>query len=212
MTIDTEDRRSYQTRVSSFTRQQREDTCFTRSIQNVVDDFVRRRDDRSLELSHDTIKNACDYRPGLGATAEPLPESLADHLSPHGYTAQIETEVDQSELTNIVEREAASLPIVELSESYLHNADGYEVQAGMHGEAIPHTVIVFTVNHDVIQFFDPYEDFYAPPESGGGPPSQLPKSQFYQWWSEGTSRWTMWIEREPQRTLEQASELTDEGR
>lgn len=175
-----------------------------------MNDFVRRRDDSPVELSHDTIKDACNYVPGLGATSEPLPESLGDHLSPHGYTARIETGVEPSELTNTVERDTASLPIVELSESYLHNADGYEVQAGMHGEAIPHTVIVFTVNHDVIQFFDPYEDFYAPPENGGGPPSQLPKSQFYQWWAEGTSRWTMWVEQEPQRTLGQTNELADE--
>ncbi|MEZ3116102.1 hypothetical protein RYH80_09270 [Halobaculum sp. MBLA0147] len=210
MTIGSDDRKSYQTRVSSFDRQRREDTCLTRAIQNVVDDLATRHDVPSLAVDHDTVKDACDYRPQFGATADPLPEALEDHLSPHGYAMQIDTELDRSTLAEIVEREQCSLPVVELSPSYLHHAEGYDVRGGMHGRAIPHTVVVFTINHDEVQFFDPYEDFYAPPENGGGPPSRLPKSRFYQWWTEETRRWTLWIEPEPQRTLDQTTETRGE--
>lgn len=212
LTITSEDRRSYQSRVSRFARQTEEDTCFTRAIQNILVDLARCHDTPAVEISHDDAKKACDYRPRFGASSDPLPESLDEHLDPHGYTARIETDVDHSKLGEVIESGTKSLPVVELSESYLHHVDQYDVRAGMHGNSMPHTVVVFTINHDEVQFFDPYEDFYTPPENGGAPPSQIPKSNFFQWWTEGTRRWTMWIEEQPQRTLEQPTDTSVEGR
>jgi hypothetical protein len=206
VTISTEERKSYQTAVSDFWRQTEEDTCLTRAIQNITGELGRRHNVPELEVEHERIKRVCDYKPHWGASTDPLPESLNDIIQPHGYTARIETEIQREELADIVETDDASLPIVELSPAYLHHVEGYDVQAGMHGEAMPHTVVVFTINHETIQFFDPFEDFYSPPQEGGAPPSQLPKSKFYQWWSGRESkRWTMWVEQVPQQTLDQAT-------
>lgn len=212
LTIGSEETRSYQSRVSEFARQQSENTCLTRAIQNVLGDLARRHEVPELTLDHETVKEICDHRPGIGAVAEPLPEALDTEIEAYGYRGRVETEIGESKLESIIEAEDCSLPIAELSASYLHHVEEYDVQAGMYGEAIPHTVVVFTVNHDEVQFFDPYEDFYTTPENGGAPPSRLQKSQFFQWWTEAEPQWTMWIQREPQRTLDQAAESEEERR
>jgi hypothetical protein len=177
-----------------------------------LDDLARRHGAPEISLEHSRIKQICDYRPGVGAVSEPLPEALDTQIETRGYRCRVETEIGESKLDSIAESDEKSLPVVELSESYLHHVEEYDVQAGMYGEAMPHTVVVFTVNHEEVQFFDPYEDFYTTPENGGAPPSRLRKSQFFQWWTEAEPQWTMWIEREPQRTLDQATESQGDQR
>lgn len=213
MTITQSDRRVFQSKVSDFDRQSEVDTCLSRSLQNVLDELAGRHERPEISLEHDKIKEVCDYLPQWGCSTEFLPENLDAELNPFGYSAEIDTHVELDDLDTIIQNGNTSYPIAELSPSYLHHADGYDIQAGMHGQAMPHTVVVFTVNDDYIQFFDPYEDFYSPPENGGAPPSQITKSQFYQWWSgREKKRWTLWIEQEPQQRLDQIeSESGGEG-
>lgn len=214
MTITQSDRRTYQSKVSEFERQEAVNTCLSRSIQNILGELSDRHDRPEITIDHDVILDVCDYLPKWGCSVEFLPESLNGELNQHGYSAYIETHLEVNELESIIENDQMSFPIVELSPAYLHHADGYEVQDGMYGQAQPHTVVAFTVNDELIQFFDPYEDFYSPPDSGGAPPSQITQSQFYQWWSgREEKRWTMWIEEEPQQTFDhiQAEPESDEA-
>lgn len=206
MTITSADRQSYQAKVSDFERQEREDTCLSRALENVLSELANRHDESNLEIPHDDLLEICDYLPRWGCSVEPLPESLDARINQFGYNAKIDRLEDLDELEDLIEDPNRSLPLVELAPAYLHHVQGYEVQAGKEGEAMPHIVVPFTVNHDTIQFFDPYEDFYSPPDTGGAPPSQLPKDNFFQWWSgREEERWTMWVERESEQlTIEQA--------
>ena len=210
MTITTEDRKRYQSTVKDFARQKVENACLSRAIQNILKDLADRHGVSDLRISHEDILNICHYDEMLGCRSDVLPENLNASISEFGYRAIKDTNVGLDGIASIVNNEMKSYPIVELSPEYLHDQDGYDVKAGMYGQAEPHTVVVFTINDNSIQFFDPYAHFYSPPETGGAPPSQLPKSRFLHYWSGREEyQWTLHVERVEQLTLNQVQERID---
>lgn len=206
MTITSEDRKSYQRKVGEFRRQEAEDTCLSRSIENILGELSDRHDVPRLRMSHSEIKDLCDYKQDWGCDSKLLPEVLTSEIGELGYICRVEKGFGMENLDEKVEQNHTSYPIVELSPEYLHDQEEYDVQAGMHGQALPHTVVVFSVNDENIQFFDPYEDFYTPPKTGGAPPSVIPKSRFLHYWSGPDEyQWTLWVQRQQQTTITQAT-------
>ncbi|MFB6187219.1 MAG: hypothetical protein ABEI86_10180 [Halobacteriaceae archaeon] len=138
MTITSEERRADQSSVRDFERQESEDTCLSRAIENIISEVSKRHGVPNLRLSHERIKEVCAYKPDWGCDTSILPENLNSEIADYGYTCKIETGIELDRLGGLAEEAYTSYPIAELAPEYLHDQDGYSVRAGMHGKALPH--------------------------------------------------------------------------
>lgn len=60
-----------------------------------------------------------------------------------------------------------------------------------------------TVNSDSVLYYDPYENFFEQSPDIDSAPSTLSKTEFFELWSgRAEERWTLWIDRSEQPTLE----------
>ncbi len=146
-----------------------------------------------------------DYDPLLGSTTDFLPEQLGQKLNPFSYEVKEDKALSMGELDELIRDENSSYPLVEFDTRYFDWVDGYDVQTGMYGDAQPHIIVPFAFNDETVLIFDPFEDFYLPPEPNDTPPKEVPQPLFYEWWSgESAPRWTLWIDQQEQQTLNQA--------
>jgi hypothetical protein len=209
LTISDAHRDSYQATVSEFTRQSQEDTCLPVAIFNILSELRERHESFDPELDLDDLLDYCDHKPGFGSSAEYLPDRLAPVLEEYNYTITIETGLDLADLEAILQEESSSYPVVELDPQYFEHAEGYTVQTGQFAKALPHTVIPYRFNSEVVLYFDPYEDFYAADPDSGAPPREMTQVQFYELWSgKAEPQWTLWVERSEQQTFEEYTEET----
>lgn len=207
MTISEEQRETYQSTVSEFTRQSEENTCLAIVLKNVVDELAERQDLPDMAIEKEEVLDMVDYDPFYGCTSDFLPERLNPHLQDFNYEVKEDRALSLDDLEELIHDQATSYPIVELDERYLgwvNEVDGFHADVGSYGRTEPHTVIPFAFNDETVMIFDPFESFYLPSPGESAPPKQVPQPLFYEWWSgESTPRWTLWIEPPSQQTLGQ---------
>ena len=206
MTITETDEVAYQATVSDFQAQIQPDACLPTAIKNIIDELVERRDIEGMSMSQSGVNNLCEYREGFYTREEIIPEQLTHEISEYGYEARKTTapEMDLEELQAIIQNDRASLPIVELDPDYFREVDGYTVQEGEHLPS--HTIIMFKINDDEVLYYDPYEHFFERSSRIDEAPKRWPITGFYELWSgRYDERWTLWIDRSEQPTLEEFS-------
>jgi hypothetical protein len=204
VTITESDEETYQATVSDFQPQITADACLPTAIKNILDDVAERENIDGISMSQSDVNDLCGYREGFFSREEIIPEQLTHEVSEYGFEAREATapKMDLERLKAIIENDDASLPIVELDPDYFKNVEGYRVQEA---EQMPsHTVIVFHVNDDEVLYYDPYENFFENSSRINESPYTWPKTGFYELWSgRYEERWTLWIDRSEQPTLEQ---------
>ncbi|MFB6199165.1 MAG: hypothetical protein ABEI52_13030 [Halobacteriaceae archaeon] len=204
MTITESDEETYQATVSDFQPQITADACLPTAIKNILDDLAERQDIDGMSMSQSDVNDLCGYKEGFFSEEEIIPEQLTHEVSDYGYEARESTaaDMDFDRLEAIIENDDASLPIVELDPDYFREVDGYRVQEAEHMPS--HTVIVHHVNDDEVLYYDPYEKFFEDSSRIDEAPYTWPKTGFFELWSgRYEERWTLWIDRSEQPTLEQ---------
>lgn len=200
MTITEADRETFQTTVEDFRPQITEDMCLPTALKNILDEFAERHDSES-PLSQSDINDICDYREGAASTARGVPEKLDPEIEDYGIETRISMGTSFDDLQAIIEDNERSLPIVELDEAYFDSVDGYDPRSGIDGYQWSHVVIPFTVNDETVLFYDPFEEIFQRSTRVDSPPTERSKTQFYEWWTNASSRWTMWLQRSDQQVL-----------
>jgi len=205
MTIHESDQQEYQATVSEFLPQIEPMDCLPTALKNIVDDLVERHDISGVNLSKSDLNELCDFREGLGASVDRVPERLSPEIK--GYEVISDTFIEIDELDRIIESEHCSYPLVDVSQEYFKSVENYNVQPGADGITFTHVLIPYKVNEESILFYDPLENYYTRSSSIDTPPSQRSITEFYEWWSNtGMPRWTLWIERKEQQVLDTGGE------
>lgn len=203
MTISEDEEESYQATVSDFVPQIQPDACYPTAIKNILDELAERKDLLGMAMSLSDIDDLCNYREGLYAQEDIIPEALTRELSEYGYQA-VESQapfMDWNELERIIDADTTSLPIVELDPAYFEQVEDYTVQGLVESS---HTVIVFKVNDESVLYYDPYEKFFERSSRIDEAPYTWDRTGFYELWSgDYDTRWTFWIERAEQSLLEE---------
>jgi hypothetical protein len=202
VTITESDQETYQSTVTEFQPQITEDACLPTAIKNILDELGERRDISGLSMSQSDVNDLCEYREGFYSHEEIIPEQLTHEVSEYGYEAVEATapEMDFDRLQSIIDRDDASLPIIELDPEYFLDVDGYRVQEA---ENMPsHTVIVFQINDEQVLYYDPFESFFERSSGIKEAPCTWPKTEFFELWSgRFEERWTLWLDRSEQQPL-----------
>jgi hypothetical protein len=200
VTITDADRETFQTTVEEFRPQITEDMCLPTALKNVLDEFAdRHSSDSPLSLSD--INDICDYRAGGASTSRNVPAKLDPEIEDYGIETKIMFNATFEDLEAIIDDNDRSLPIVELDSVYFESVDGYDPRGGVDGYQWDHVVIPFTVNDETVLFYDPFEEIFQRSTRIDTPPTQRSKTQFYEWWTAASSRWTMWLQRSDQQVL-----------
>jgi len=200
VTITDTDRETFQTTVEEFRPQITEDMCLPTALKNVLDEFADRHgSDSPLSLSD--INDICDYRAGFASTSRNVPAKLDPEIEDYGIETKIMFNATFEDLEAIIDGNDRSLPIVELDSAYFESVDGYDPRRGVDGYQWNHVVIPFTVNDETVLFYDPFEEIFQRSTRIDSPPTQRSKTQFYEWWTAASSRWTMWLQRSDQQVL-----------
>lgn len=200
MTITDADREIFQTTAEDFQPQITEDMCLPTALKNVLDEFAGRHGSEG-PLSISELNDICDYRSGMGSSAQNIPPRLDPEIEEYGIETRIMFNASFEDLKAIIDDNDRSLPIVELDSAYFDSVEGYDPRGGIDGYQIDHVVIPFAVNDESVLFYDPYEEIFQRSSSIDAPPSERSKTQFYEWWTAASSRWTMWLERSDQQVL-----------
>lgn len=200
MTISESDRETFQATVEDFQPQITADMCLPTALKNVLDEFAGRHgSDSPLSLSD--INDICDYRAGGASTAQGLPAKLDPEIEEDGIETRISIGTSFEDLQAIIDDNDRSLPIVELDSAYFDSVDGYNPRGGRDGYQWDHVLIPFAVNTETVLFYDPFEQIFQRSPSVEAPPTERSKTQFYEWWTAASSRWTMWLQRRDQQVL-----------
>lgn len=200
MTITDADRETFQSTVEDFRPQITEDMCLPTALKNILDEFAGRHgSDGPLSLSE--LNDICDYRAGSASTAQGIPAKLDPEIEEYGIETRISIGTSFDDLQAIIDDNDRSLPIVELDAAYFESVDGYDPRGGIDGYQWDHVVLPFTVNDETVLFYDPFEEIFQRSTRIDSPPTERSKTQFYEWWSNASSRWTMWLQRRDQQVL-----------
>lgn len=200
MTITDVDREVFQTTVEEFRPQITEDMCLPTALKNILDEFAGRHgSDGPLSLSD--LNDICDYREGSASTAQGVPAKLNPEIEEYGIETRISIGTSFNDLQAIIDDNDRSLPIVELDAAYFDSVDDYDPRGGIDGYQWNHVIIPFTVNDETVLFYDPFEEIFQRSSRIDSPPTERSKTQFYEWWTAASSRWTMWLQRRDQQVL-----------
>lgn len=200
MTITDADRETFWDTVEEFQPQITEDMCLPTALKNVLDDFAQRHG-RESPLSLSELNEICDYREGGAATARDVPPKLDPEIEEYGIETRIMLNTSFDDLKAIIEGDDRSLPIVELDEAYFDSVEEYNPRRGVDGYQWDHVVIPFAVNDETVLFYDPFEEIFQRSSRVDSPPAERSRTEFYEWWTAASSRWTMWLESRDQQTL-----------
>jgi len=184
--------------------------CLPTALKNILDEFADRHDAES-PLSQSELNDICDYREGNGATSYGVPDRLDPEIEEDGIETRITINTSLNDLQAIIDDRERSLPLVELDAAYFESVDGYDARAGGDGFQWNHIVIPFTVNEETVLFYDPFEQIFQRSSYIDTPPTERSKTEFYEWWSAASSRWTMWLQRKDQQVLTSPRFTGDEG-
>ena len=210
MTITEAERQTFEATVEDFHPQILEDMCLPTALKNVLDEFAARHDAGS-PLSQSDLNDICDYREGNAATTHNIANRLDPEIEEYSIETRITINTSLDDLQAIIDEHERSLPLVELDAAYFESVDGYDVRGGSDGYQWNHIVIPFAVNDETVLFYDPFEQIFQRSGRIDSPPSERSKTEFYEWWSSASSRWTMWLEREDQQVLTSPRFTEDEG-
>lgn len=200
MTITDADRETFQETVTDFRPQIAEDMCLPTALKNILDELADRHDG-SISLSTSDLNDICDYREGFAATSRNVPARLNPEIEQYGIEVKVAMGITFQDLEAIIVDDERSLPIVELDSAYFDSVDNYKPRGGIDSYQWNHIVIPFTVNDETVLFYDPFEQIFQRSSNIDAPPTERPKTQFYEWWTAAGTRWTMWIQRRDQQML-----------
>lgn len=200
MTISDADREQFQSTAVDFRPQITEDMCLPTALKNILDEFADRHNAES-PLSLSDLNDICDYREGAASTAQNVPALLDPEIEDYGIETRISIGTSFDDLQAIIDDNDRSLPIVELDSAYFESVEGYDPRRGVDGYQWDHVVIPFAVNDETVLFYDPFEEIFQRSTRIDSPPTERSKSQFYEWWTAASSRWTMWLQRSDQQVL-----------
>lgn len=202
MTITESDENSFQSKITSFHGQHEEDACYPTAIKNALDSFEEESGGPSANLSLSNIKEICGYKRGFGCKEELVQANLNAELWQHRLEVQEETGFDYNDLEEILDNDAASMPIVELDPEYWDRVDGYSPQADAEQVPYSHTVLVFKINSEEILFHDSFETFFKRSSRVEEVPYRMNRTEFYELWQgDYDPGWTLWIEESEQQTF-----------
>lgn len=201
MTISPEDRERYEAIVSKFTPQPRPDMCFTAALKNVLDELGSRHGVNGISVSIQELNEIFDYRDQFASSTRDIPARLDPVLRDYGYDSRVVSGIGIEDLQAVILDDDRSYPIVDVHESYFETVVDYDPRPGGDGFQWSHVIVPFTVNHKEILFYDPYEEIFQRSTRVNAPPVEMSQSQFFELWSAPETRWTMWVQREGQRTL-----------
>lgn len=200
MTITDADRETFQSTVEDFQPQIAEDMCLPTALKNILDEFAERHgSDGPLSLSE--LNDICDYRAGGASTSRNIPARLDPEIEEHSIETRIIYNASFKDVQAVIDDEDRSLPIVELDSAYFESVEGYDPRGGIDGYQWAHVVIPFTINAETVLFYDPFEEIFQQSSRIESPPTERSKTQFYEWWTAASSRWTMWLQRQDQQVL-----------
>lgn len=200
MTITDADRETFQSTVKDFRPQITEDMCLPTALKNVLDEFAGRHgSDGPLSLSD--LNEICDYREGSASTAQGVPAKLDPEIEEYGIETRISIGTSFNDLQAIIDDNDRSLPIIELDSAYFDSVNGYDPRGGIDGYQWDHVIVPFKVNDETVLFYDPFEEIFQRSTRIDSVPSERSKTQFYEWWTAASSRWTMWLQRRDQQVL-----------
>lgn len=201
MTITRTDEDAFQAEIADFHAQHFEDQCYPAAVKNIVDRLADRIDEPAMSMSLSEVNEICGYKRGLQCVEDLIPPNLTNAISPYGFEAvqKQAPEMDLDRLTEIIQDEGTSLPIVELDPRYFESVtevvDGYHAQPSPEPE-LSHTVIPFKVNSEEVLYYDPYEKYHEKKPKVKDAPYRWPLIDFYELWSgDYDERWTLWLRR-----------------
>lgn len=201
MTITSDDRDQYESTVEDFIPQPRPDMCIPVALKNVLDELSERHGVDGLSMSIQELSDIFDYRDQFASATNDIPARIDPVLRDYGYDSRVVSGITLDDLQAIIDHENRSYPIVDVHETYFENVVDYDPRPGGDGFQWPHVIVPFKVNHESILFYDPYEEIFQRSTRVDSPPTEMSQRQFYELWSAPDTRWTMWIQREGQRTL-----------
>lgn len=202
MTITESDENAFQSKITKFQGQHEEDACYPTAIKNALDSYEEITGRPSANLSLSDIKEICRYKRGFGCKEELVQANLNAELNRHRLEVQEEAGFNYEDLKEILENEAASMPIVELDPKYWEWVDGYSPQADSAQVPYSHTVLVFKVNSEEVLFHDPFETFFKRSSRVEEVPYRMNRIEFYELWQgDYDPGWTLWFEESGQQTF-----------
>lgn len=201
MTITEDDREVYDSVASGFHSQHEPDMCLPTAIKNVLDDLEARHEIDGLSMSLSDLNDILGYEYEFATASKGLPEKLDPIIGEVGYTTKISVNIELEDLESIIQDESRSYPIVDLDDAYFDSVKNWNPRAGSDGYQWPHVVIPFAVNHEEVLFYDPMGEIAMKYPGVSSPPSERSYAEFNEWWSAPETRWTLWFQREGQRTL-----------
>lgn len=202
MTITESDEGAFQSKITSFHGQHEEDACYPTAIKNALDSFEEEAGGQSANLSLSDIKEICGYKRGFGCREELVQANLNAELRQYRLEVQEEIGFDYTDIEEILDNDAASMPIVELDPEYWDRVDGYSPQADSEQVPYSHTVLVFKINFEEILFHDPFETFFKRSSRIEEVPYRMNRTEFYELWQgDYDPGWTLWIEESEQQTF-----------
>ena len=183
----------YEKRIEKFKSQTKEDMCLSTCITNILNDLGRRQNLKGLRYRLSKMNKLCDYKEGLQCNERIIPSVMDNELAPYRYrwAQEFGPQNNLDLLKKITLDPRFSLPIVSVSSRYFEEIDWR--LSGKH--TLNHVLIVMAVNHKIVYFYDPYENYFKKKGDNVQVPRIMTKPVFLNLWDEATmSRWVAWVE------------------
>jgi len=202
MTLSDQDRTQAETTVSPFNAQSGLGNDMPNIIWNMLQELSSRPNvPDGVNIGKRTIFELCDQR-SIGPVTLDIEHRLSAELSDYPFEARYDEGLKISDLSDIINDPGCSYPATELAmEKY--DPDGYDVQPTGQGHARKLRVLVLTVNHQSVLYYDPLRYGKVNHDQLSGiETSEIDKQKFVSAWkgrSETTS--TLWVEETEQSRL-----------
>lgn len=189
-----------QTAISAFSRPESELTGLILSVENILRHYYHQEPRFPVNPEDEDLVRLCGYRSEYGGNFAQLQDRLNNKLVDTAYTAHSDYAIDIEELSEIINEDNFSLPLVELHPDYFEEVD-YIVQPGHLQKNETPILIPIAIDDGQVMYWDPLADFYF----GGVDDTRerpLSDTTFITLWSEATKmNWTFWLSRGQQTTL-----------
>lgn len=204
MTITDHDIEHYETTTDSFKFQPGLQDCLPVAVKNILSELATRHEKSQIDYSESEIKDMSDFDPEMGASGRNLIPSLSAELENFGYTVKDQTNCTLQDITEVIESESASFPVVSLKPKYFDEIKDWDPHGSRRGRNRSHAIVLFKINSEEVLFFDPYGQIQLRSGIRNQPKRTLERRIFFDLWNTEKSwpRWALWVDRLQETTLD----------